>query len=72
MRRRESAAFVFLTAGAFASQEVREGAFDASSLYRFVNVEGDMILRGELKRALIMADAKLRVMVFALTLNRHH
>ena len=72
VRRAKSAAFVFLTAGTFASKEVGEGAFDASAFDGLVDVEADVVFGGELEGFLVVEDAELGVVEFALALDDHH
>ena len=72
MGRSESAAFVFLATGAFARQKVRPGALNAGALDGFVNVEHDVLSRGEFDGFLIMIDAELGMMKFATTVDEHH
>ena len=68
----EGAAFVFLAASAFAGEEIREGAFYAGAFDGLVNVETDVIFGGELEGFLIVEDAELGVVEFALALDDHH
>ena len=72
VRWRECAALVFLTASALACEEVRESTFDTGALDRLVNVEAEVVFSGEFERFLVVKDAELGVVEFALALNVHH
>ena len=72
MGRLESPTFIFLTARAFTGKKVGPSALDAGAFDWLVDVEADVFFGGKLDSFLIMIDAKLRMMIFATTVNQHH